>query len=78
MTTEEIRKQIKKEYSEKIDHLTNENYALQKERDEQSAEIKFLRKRVSSLENEIAKRNKRIDKVFEVLDLCGGTEYDYT
>lgn len=54
--------------SDKLNSPIDENYNLRKENDELFAEIKFLRKRVSSLENEIAKRNKRIDKVLEAFD----------
>lgn len=78
MTVEEIRRRVKKEYIDKLNSLTDENYTLRKENDEQSAEIKFLRKRVSSLENEMAKRNSRVDKFFEALDSCGGMGCDYT
>lgn len=79
MTVEEIRKQIKKEYSDKLSSLTDENHTLRKENDEMLAEIKSLRKRVSNLENEIAKRNKSVNKFFKMKGWkFGGIESDYT
>lgn len=69
MTIEQIRKQIKKEYEEKLTHLTDENFVLRENLKKVLKENKEMESELDALRAKLTHYDNRINRLFDTLEV---------